>query len=625
MADPLLTVTLAILFGMVAQLFAERLRVPAIVLMLGVGVGLGSEGLRWIDPDALGGSLFGVVGLAVSVVLFEGAMALDVRRLRERGPMVSRLVLWGGLLSVIGGTLVSWWLLGFSWQVSLLFGTLVMVTGPTVIRPLLRRIPIRRGAHDVLEAEGIFIDALGTVCVVVALRIATSTGERIRLGDTLEMLLIQAGTGLLVGATVAVMLIWALRRGDLVPPKLASPFLLAVVLASWTVSNALAPESGVVAVIIAGLIVGNARLPTRKALLDFKEQLTPMLLGMLFVLLSADVELTDVLQLGWGGVLVVLVLMLVVRPLAVFLTTRGGLLTLGERAFIAWMGPRGIVAAAMATLAALELEAIGAWEADALRAMVFLVIASTVVVQGLLAGPISRLLGVRRAQPRGYVILGANALGRLVARALRAAGEPVVLVDEDDAAVRAAEASGLQVIYGESLSERTLARTQPEVRAAYVGLTADAQKNLLWAERVGRAVPQMRRVVAAERAGETSDPLKTAREGGATVLFGGPRRLSKWVERAERGEIGLHFCRLERPGHDSLPLGDEAEGLAPLMVWREGRMSLIDDHWRPQRGDMAAFLYDRACEEDPTGWLLAHGWSRLSALPPALAAHSAVS
>src|SRR5690606_4712207 len=129
-----------------------------------------------------------------------------------------------------------------------------------------------------------------------------------------------------------------------------------------------------------------------------------------------------------------------------------------------------------------------------LQAMVFLVIASTVVVQGLLAGPVSRLLGVRRAPPKGYVILGANALGRLVAQALRATGEPVVLVDEEDAQVRAAEASGLPVVYGDSLSERTLARTQPEVRAAYVALSADGQKNLLWAERVGRAAPEVRRV-----------------------------------------------------------------------------------------------------------------------------------
>lgn len=610
MVQATLTVGLALFFGMLAQLVAVRLRVPAIVVLLAAGVGLGPEGLGWIRPDLMGRSLLPVVGLAVSIVLFEGAMALDVRRLRARGPLVRRLVIWGGLLSVVGGAIAVSLLMRFGWRVSLLFGTLVMVTGPTVIRPLLKRVPVRRSVHEILEAEGIFIDAFGTVCVVVALRLATIGHQETILGG-LGTLLRQVGVALTVGVAAGAMLIWSLRSRGRIPEELQAPFLLSVVLASWVTSNALANESGVIAVITAGLLVGNARLQSREELLHFKERLTPLLLGMLFVLLAADVSLEDVIALGAGGLLVVALLMFLIRPLAVWLTTLGGGLSHAERGFVAWLGPRGIMAAALASLSALELEAHGAWEGSALRALVFLVIAVTVTVQGISAGTVAKLLGVRREQPRGYVLFGGNALARLVGRALRATGVPVVMLVEKDDRVHEAQAEGFSVVYGDVLAERTLARTRPERRDGFVALSSDPQRNLLWAERVGRALPHSVRLVAVDRGGETGDPVQTVRESGARALFGGARRLAQWIDRAEAGRLSVSFRRLESSeAEELLPAkGDPASQLAPMLVWRDGKMRLVDDDWRPRVEEVCAFLIDLDAEAEARDWLQQHGWA----------------
>jgi len=617
MVESTLTVGLALFFGMIAQLVAVRLRVPAIVLLLAAGVGLGPEGFGWIRPARMGEALLPVVGLAVSIVLFEGAMALDVRRLRDRGPVVRRLVIWGGLVSVLGGALAAALLMGFGWRVSLLFGTLVMVTGPTVIRPLLKRVPVRRSVHEVLEAEGIFIDAFGTVCVVVALRLAT-IGTKETVFDGLVTLLSQVGVGLAVGLAAGALLIAALRKRGRIPEELKAPFLLSVVVASWVTSNSLANESGVIAVIAAGLLVGNARLHSREELLHFKERLTPLLLGMLFVLLAADVSLEDVVALGTGGLLVVALLMFLVRPLAVWLTTQGGGLTHAERGFVAWLGPRGIMAAALASLSALELEAHGAWEGGALRALVFLVIAMTVTVQGMTAGPVAKLLGVVREQPRGYVLFGGNALARLVGRALRATGAPVLMLVEKDESVHAAQADGFPVVYGDALAERTLARTRPERRHAFVALSADPQRNLLWAGRVARSLPQSVRLVAVDRGGERGDPVQTVRESGALALFGGARRVSQWIDRAEAGRLSISFLRLqESEGLEVLPgKGECAAQIAPLLVWREGRLRLADDEWSPRTGDVCGFLIDQDAASEATAWLLEHGWTPAGPMSP---------
>ncbi|MGZ3460992.1 MAG: cation:proton antiporter domain-containing protein, partial [Archangium sp.] len=387
-------------------------------------------------------------------------------------------------------------------------------------------------------------------------------------------------------------------------------FSLSMVLGLFQVSGALAPDSGVVAVIAAGLVVGNAGGLVRRELVSFKEQLTVLLLGMLFVLLAADVRLEQEVALGWRGLATVGLLMLV-RPVAVLLSTRGSKLSWRERGFIAWLGPRGIVAAAVASLFATRLEASGVQGGPALRALVFLVIAVTVVVQGLSGGLVASALGVRRTAPGGYVLLGANGLGRLVARALRDSGEQVTLVDSEAEAFRRAQEEGFQVIYGDGLDERTLLRAQPEGREGFVGLTLNEGVNLLFAQKVREYDRTARPLVALHRGhigvrkGHVGEYIR--------ILFGDERNLDVWAARFDKGQVVLERWRLEAPQvESSAPSagGVSDEVLLPVLRVHEGRVQPYDGAVPPVTGDQVDFAFSDERAGEARTWLEAHGWTR---------------
>lgn len=606
-----LSVALALAAGMLAQIVARHLSIPGIVVLLATGVLLGPEGVGVVHPGSLGEALHTLVGFSVAVILFEGAMSLNLRRLRQEASVIQRLVLLGGLVTAAGGALAARLLMEWDWRSSLLFGTLVMVTGPTVVTPLLRRIRVTRNLQTVLEAEGVFIDAVGAVLAVVALEVALAAvlepaGSAVATG--LTGLLLRWGVGLVLGFSVGAALVAVLKTHRLVPEGLSNIFTLSLVLALFQGSNALAPESGIIAVIAAGLLVGNARTPVQRELLEFKEQLTVLLLGMLFVLLAADVRLSEVLELGWAGLATVAALMMVVRPLAVGLSTWGSKLSKRERAFMAWLGPRGIVAAAVASLFAQRLEEAGVEGGSAMRALVFLVIAVTVVVQGLSGGWVARLLKVRRAAEGGYVILGANALGRMLGRTLREAGKPVVLVDASAEVLRAAEEEGFRVLFGNALEERTLLRTEPEGREGYLGLTRNEGVNLLFARRA-REQFKVHRVAVAVHKGRLGVSVGNAQEQGAGTLFGAPQNLDVWMGRCERKEVRVE--RWRRAAEASAePVREEAseEPLLPLVLLRGGKAEPYDNRVQLRPGDELDWgvVSERAAQAH--AWLEAHGW-----------------
>ncbi|WP_158623673.1 cation:proton antiporter [Corallococcus llansteffanensis] len=609
--NPSLTLGLSLVAGILAQLVARHLSVPGIVVLLSAGVLLGPEALGWVRPSSLGPALQTVVGFSVSVILFEGAMSLDVRKLRREARSIQRLVTLGAAITAVGGMLAARALMGWDWVVSALFGTLVMVTGPTVINPLLRRVRVTHRVHTVLEAEGIFVDAVGAIIAVVALDMALHAEEG-------PWLLVSAlgsrwGVGLAVGGVTGLLITLGLRQPTWVPEDLSNVFSLALVLGAFQVSNALAPESGVLAAISAGLVVGNASVPARREVLAFKEQLTVLLLGMLFILLAADMRLSQVTALGWRGVATVLVLMLVVRPVAVAASTTGSGLSRNEKAFIAWLGPRGIVAAAVASLFASRLGAEGVQEGQAVRALVFLVIGVTVVVQGLSGGRVAGWLGVRRVVPGGYVLLGANALARQVAQALQARGEPVLLVDSSDATLRRAQAEGFRVLFGNGLEERTLLRAEPEGRRGFLGLTHNEGVNLLFADRV-RALQRSAPNYTALHRGHVGVSSTTVSATGGHVLFGAERDLDAWLARCEQQAVSREHWRLEAPQvQATVPpaTGTLEEALLPLVLERPQGTVLFDETAVPVAGDRVDFLVAHARREEAHAWLNSHGWSLL--------------
>ena len=436
--NPALVVAIALAAGVVAQSVARHLRIPGIVLLLAVGVVLGPDLAGIVVPATLGPALEALIGFAVAVILFDGGLNLNLRRMRGQAPVIQRLLSIGVVVTTGGAALAAHLLLGWAWTPSLLFGTLVIVTGPTVVTPLLRRIRVRRNIETILETEGVLIDAVGAVVAVVALEIA--------LGSSLTAGAISAPTRLLVGLLVGAAgggLMAALLRWPLaVPEGHETIFTLALTLAIYQVSNALTAESGIMAAIVAGAVVGNAGARSAREIKEFKEQLTTLLIGMLFVLLAADVRLADVAALGRPGVLVVLVLMFLVRPLSILLCTARSGLTWREKCFLSWVAPRGIVAAAVASLFADRLSADGGDLGTQLRALVFLVIAATVVVQGATAGTDGPPAGRAAPGGPGYALFGAQPLGRLLARLLSEHGHEVVLIDADATLLPGGRAGG---------------------------------------------------------------------------------------------------------------------------------------------------------------------------------------
>jgi len=608
--DAALTFAIALVAGVIVQSAAQHLRIPGIVLLLLAGAVLGPEALGLVNPDALGAGLELLVGFSVAVILFEGGLNLDLGRIRREAKTIRRLITLGVVVSLIGGALAAHYVLGWGWRAAVLFGSLITVTGPTVTLPLLRRIRVAPNVATILEAEAVLIDPIGAIVAVVALEVALATTTQAAAFGLLGIpARLFAGAVIGAGGGAAVGLL--LRNERLVPSGLENIFALSAVLLLYALGNAAVPESGILAATVAGVVVGGMRTRLQRELREFKEQLTVMLVGLLFVLLAADVRLAEVTALGWGGVLTVLLVMFVIRPVGVALCTRGSTLSWRERAFIAWLGPRGIVAAAVASLFAQALLDRGLPLGGELRALVFLVIATTVLVQGFSGGPIAGVLGVRRRSDRGYIVVGANPLGRALAHALRAAGEELVLIDNNAAQVRAAEEERLPVIFGSANEDGPLIRADIEGRRGFITVTTNEGLNLLLARRAKELFRVPRTYVTVHRAKAGIQPSHV-REAGAAVLFGGPIEVEHWIHRVQQGAATIEHWRYAgaaaggalSEGMAVATLG----GLLPLVIVRRGTAAPVDAETRIQPGDVVILLIQREAAAGARDRLLASGW-----------------
>ncbi|UCF66624.1 MAG: cation:proton antiporter [Acidobacteriota bacterium] len=591
-ADPALTLAAALAAGMIAQSLARHLRLPGIVLLLGTGVALGPDLLGVVNSPSLGSALPMLVGFAVAVILFEGGMNLSLGRLRREAHTIRRLITWGAIITAVGGALAARVLMGWDWRLSILFGTLVIVTGPTVITPLLRRIRVRHQVATVLEAEGVLIDPIGAIVALVALEVALSPS-----GASLASGMLSAVTRLGVGVALGVIgggvIVLLLRARRLVPEGLENVFTLSLVLALFQLSEHLLAESGIATATVAGMVVGNVQTRVTKDLMEFKEQLTVMFIGMLFVLLAADVRLDDVLALSWQGLATVGVLMLLVRPLNVAASTLGSELSWRERGFISWLAPRGIVAAAVASLFAETLADHGISGGESLRALVFLVIAVTVLVQGLTGSAVAHILGLRRPVRRGWAILGANGLGRALARSFREQGEEVLLIDANPEVTHTAQDEGFRIVFGNALEERTLIRADVDSRAGCLAVTPNDEVNLMFADKV-REETALPRVFVAIRFGHGSINARMVEALDARVLFAGPQKLAMWVQAFDRDQATVELWERsaktveasgEGASEQKAPLHDPRAPALPLLVGRARRWQPVDDRTRIRPGD----------------------------------------
>ena len=600
---------------MVAQALARHLRIPGIVLLLAAGVVLGPDFLNVIRPqEALGDqALQLLVGFAVAIILFEGGMSLKIAELRKEARSIRSLVTIGAVVTAVGGTMAARMFLDWSWTMSTLFGTLVIVTGPTVINPLLKRIRVQKNLATVLEAEGVFIDAVGAIVAVVALEVVISSpsGESLMhgLGGAALRLLFGAGLGILGGFLIVALL----RYEKVVPEGLENTLTLSLVLLLFQISNGLVTESGIAAVTLAGLTVGNIRSQAQHELREFKEQLTVMFIGMLFVLLAADVRIEQVQSLGWPGFYTVLALMFVVRPLNILFSTIGAGYNWRELAFLSWIAPRGIVAAAVASLFALELGVHGIEGGADLRALVFLVIAVTVVVAGLTGGLVAKLLGVQPELASGFAILGANPLGLTIGRSMRVLEQDVVFIDSNPINCRRAEEEGFKVLYGSGMSERILGRAELPYRAGVIGATLNVTVNYAFARRAIKEYNVPRAYVALRRDQASVTP-EMVRRLGASILFGRPRALDRWIQYLTRGTTFIEAWRrvLDRtldPEEASELFKTMDAHLVPVVSQRKKRVVPVGETTSFRDGDVLHAMVRSEGREQVHEWLLENGWT----------------
>ncbi|MEO6602940.1 MAG: sodium:proton antiporter [Polyangiaceae bacterium] len=616
--NPPLVVALAMFAGVFAQVVARHTNVPGIVLLLIVGVLLGPDGAGVIRPEALGRGLEGVVGFAVAVILFEGGLNLDWRVLRRQQKPIQRLVLLGSVLTAGGAALFAHAFMGWEWRRAFLFGTLVIVTGPTVITPLLRRIHARHSIDTILEAEGIFIDAVGATIAVVALEVLLAPPEQ-RLGRAALGILMRFGVGTLVGIAGGGLFSLLMRFRSALPEGLANVAALASAVALFEISNAITPESGITAAILAGMVVGHTRSHDLEELRGFKEQLTVLLVATLFVLLAADVRLSEIHALGWRGVGTVLALIFVVRPVNVFASTFRTELELREKLFLSWLAPRGIGAAAVSSLFAQRMTDAGIEGGEAMRALVFLVIAMTVLVQGMSAGLVASLLRVRLPRNVGFAILGANDMARNLGAALAAATrEEIVFIETNPEAARLAEEAGFKVVFGDGLDERSLIKARVQTRRACIAATPNESVNFLFARKLRARAKNVPTYVAIERKEAGISELMVSSER-ARVLFAGAQELSQWATTRRKSLLEVYLAEASsstETAFDGLPPGSAL----PLTLQQGERVEPIERSYRAKAGDLVCFAVAQDEALEAHLWLTKNGWLKRESERPAEAA-----
>lgn len=612
-AHPAFTLVLALAVGVLAQAVARHLRLPGIVLLLLVGAGLGPDGLGWVRPDALGEGLLTLVELSVAVILFEGGLNLEIRRLRREAAPIRRLVLFGSLVTLVGAALVVRWLLGWDWLGALVFGSLVVVTGPTVVGPLVHELRLRPRVGTVLEAEGVLIDPVGAIIAVLMLEVALAPSTDSVASGARE-LVFRVGLGAAMGTVGGFAVAWLLRARRLIPEGYENIVVLAAVLLLFQGCNELLAPSGLLAVPIAGVVVGNLRSSVDRDLREFKDQLTVLLIGMLFVLLAASVRLDDVLGLGWGGLAVVAALVFLVRPLSVWLSTRNTELELREKLLVAWLAPRGIVAAAVASASAVTLERAGVGGGRELLALVFLTIAVTVLQAGLTAAPVASLLRQRLPGREGCAILGAQALGFLLGEELREAGTPVVFIDSNPQNCRRAEELRFPVVYGNALQERTLQRARLETVGAVVGLTPNQMLNSVFVSRARERFSVPDAFVAVEQLEGGLAP-ELVRDEEAHVLFDGPHDVERWDVRSRHGGVTVERWVYRGPPEAAEeaptkpPVPERGRDLFVVLSVRRGnKLRIMHNELDLAEGDVAGVAVHAEELEDAHRELRALGW-----------------
>lgn len=584
--------------ALACQWLAWRLKLPAILFLLLTGI-IAGPALGWLDPEALFGRLLmPLVSLAVALILFEGSLTLHLSQWREIGSVVHRLVTVGALVTWLVIALATHWLLGFDWPLAILFGTLTLVTGPTVIVPMLRVVRPKSTIANILRWEGIMIDPIGALLAVVVYSfiIASADGNGLFQSLTTFAGVIFCGTAL--GAAGG-WLLGQIMREQWLPEYLHNLASLAAVLGIFIAANQIVHESELLAVTVMGMWLANMRGVDVRQILHFKENLSVLLISGLFILLAARLDLHALLGLGPAVLALLLVIQLLARPLNVWLATLGSPLSWRERALLAWIAPRGIVAAAVSAIFAIRLHQAGHPDALLLVPLTFAVIIGTVVLQSATARPLARLLKVAEPAPSGFLVVGASEPARAIAKALQQLGCRVLLTDSSWENIRAARMDGLPTYFGNPASQHADAHLDLVGLGHLLGLSPAGEINALACARFRHDFGNGRLfVLASGLEKQRSDKHRAAEEHRGHLLGASPMTYLQLATRLHQG-AELYSTNLTE-GFD----WDAYQALhgerAHLLFARDGQgwvhVASPDDPLQPQPGWTLVALIEPAPE-----------------------------
>ncbi|NEU81583.1 cation:proton antiporter [Nostoc sp. UIC 10630] len=583
-----LQMAIAVFAGISAQVLAAYFRIPSIVLLLLLGILFGSDGIGLLHPHLLGTGVEVIVALATAIILFEGGLNLDLRELGRVSVSLQLLVTLGTLITLLGGSMAAHWLGEFPWNIAFLYASIIVVTGPTVVGPLLKQINVDRQVATLLEGEGVLIDPVGAILAFVVLdTILNGDADPI---NAIVGLLIRLGVGAAIGGAGGYLMSLIFKRASFLSFELKNLVVLAILWGLFALSQMIRSESGVMTTVVAGAVFANSSVPEERLLRSFKGQLTILSVSVLFILLAADLSIASVFALGWGSLFTVLVLMFVVRPINILLCTWNSDLNWRQKLFLSWVAPRGIVAASVASFFAISLTQRGINGGDSIKALVFLTIIMTVVCQGLTAGWVAKWLQITSKDVTGVVIVGCNPLSLLIARFFQERGENVVMIDTDPECLVQAEAQNLRVIASSGLDAAILEEAGLASMGTFLAMTSNGEVNFVLAQRAAEEFKPPRVLAVFPRDPQASISVSNK----VNQAFIPDLAIKTWNEYLNDGRVKLGTTTLNELEFstqcDRIQEKIRTGVLIPLLVEREERLQVMPVNQDWEIGDRIIYL-----------------------------------
>ena len=584
------TITISVAVGIAMQVLSQKAKLPSIAFLMFAGILLGPQFLDLVDPLSLGPGLEVLVSLAVALILFEGGLSLDFDSFKTVNQSVRNMLTIGLTITLVGSALAAKFLLGLDWSLSFLFGSFMTITGLTVINPILQRVKVDRNIATILRSEGILSNPIGAFISVGVLEVILASKQQTWMFFLYEFLF-KICVGLFVGFVLGWLLGRILKK-RYIEDDLKNLVVFAAVFTIFFTSNLIEANTGILAVVVAGFAVQRENIPQLNKLKRFKGQLSVLFISILFILISANLNLDSLVSLGWKGVAIVAISMLVIRPISIF-ASNVGILKLKEKLFISWIGPKGIVSASVASLFTLILVKNGIQDAELVEALVFLVIMVTVLIQGLSARRAADFCDCLLTDG-AIIIVGGNALGRTLGTAFKELGKEVVLIDNNKDHCKLSMQDNLATICGNALDIEVLDRANIQRTSLLIATTANAEINYLVCQMARElyGIPEVYPAIDSPHKGVNDHFVN---EIGGNLAYAKPVNIEDWKIAVDEDSVRILDLDLPEPKNNAVLKDFKLDNVddndwIPLILKRKTGYFFVhaDQVW--SKGDILIYL-----------------------------------